>query len=285
MKIKDHFLKLKSQARIENDELNKFIEAAPDLEIPDSVVAILEENFLTRERAKTDKEVNKKVRAEVMDGVDHSLSQLYTLVSVDEADKISKEERTYERISLVKKGIEGALERAKAANPDRDKKLEEAEKQLRIEADKIQAIKTEYDKKLKDSEDNHTQAFKKMKIDSALMGLVDSFELAKEYADDPEVKKDTRNIIISKINRDEIDFDENGQLIVQTIENGVAKPKFNGNDRVTVDKLLETASAKYLKKNNAGDKGGKEASERKTKVEVPRGQETLGDRRKAYYAS
>jgi hypothetical protein len=52
MKLKQHFTTLKSQAKLENEDFNKFIEALPEeMEIPDIAVNLLAENFLTRQRA------------------------------------------------------------------------------------------------------------------------------------------------------------------------------------------------------------------------------------------
>lgn len=277
MKVKDYFSKVKTQVKIENEELNKFIESAPDVEIPDPVVAFLEENFLTRERAKTDKVVYAQVKAEVLDGVDHSVTQLFSLLPPDDIMAIKNELITHKKIELVKKSLETSIEKAKASNPDRDKKLEEAEKQIRLDAEKVQALQAEHDKKIKEVSDSHAAELKKIKIESIVTAKIGQLELAKEFSEDPEVKQDTISNIRSKILKENIEFDENGQPQVRVIENGVAKPKFveGTNTIVTFDHLLETASAKYIKRNNGqGDGGGKE-TRKVTHSSVPESQKTL----------
>lgn len=285
MKLKDHYQKLKEQAKIDkNEALDKFIETAPDIDIPDPVIAVIEENFLTRERAKTDKEIHSKIKAEVYDGVDATISSMFSLISVEDAQKVGAETNTHNKIAMIKKAVEGSLEKAKTANPDSNKKVEELEKSLRTLAETKTAADAENEKKLNDLKAAHATEIKKKEIDNILMGKISQIELAKEFSENPEVKKGVINTILSGITKETLNFDEKGQLIVQEIENGVAKPKFNGNDLVTVDKLLETASAAYIKRNNG--KGGKEkGEEQKHKTEIPANQMTLADRRQAHYAS
>ena len=278
MKLKDHYQKLKTQAKIDkNEDLDKFIENAPDIDIPDPVIAVIEENFLTRERAKTDKEIHSKIKSEVYDAVDATISSMYTLIPVEDAQKIGAETNTHNKIAMLKKSFEGSIEKAKAANPDRDKKLEEAEKQIRLDAERVQALQAEHEKKIKEATDNHAAELKKIKIESIVTAKIGQLELAKEFSEDPEVKQDTISNIRSKILKENIEFDENGQPQVRVIENGVAKPKFveGTNTIVTFDHLLETASAKYIKRNNGkGDEGGKE-TRKVVHSAVPDSQKTL----------
>jgi len=280
MKLKDYFAKLKSQAKITNEDFDKFIETAPDAEIPDTVIPVIEENFLTRERAMVDKPIRSKIHAELFDTLDAAIEQLYAFLPAEDILTVKNEPKTHAKIALVKKSIDGSLEKAKAANPDRDKKLEEAEKLLRAGAEKFEAFKAESEKKIKEIETAKQAEIKKMKIDNVLLGKIGQIQLAKEFAENPEVKKDTINSILSKVNSESFDLDEKGQIIVQEIENGVAKPKFfpGTNDLVTVDKLLETASANYIKRNNGKDDGGKEQQMRKVS-DTPPGEKTLAQLR------
>lgn len=287
MKLKDHYQKLKEQAKIDkNEALDKFIETAPDIDIPDPVIALIEENFLTRERAKTDKEIHSKIKAEVYDGVDATISSMFSLISVEDAQKVGAETNTHNKIAMIKKAVEGSLEKAKSANPNTDKKVEELEKSLRAAAEREEAHKAEHTKQLNDLNAAHAAEIKKKEIDNILMGKISQIELAKEFSENPKVKKGVIDTILSAITKETLNFDEKGQLIVQEIDNGVAKPKFHGNDLVTVDKLLETASADYIKRNNSNGKGGKENGEepKKRQQQTPENQMTLAERRQAYYA-
>lgn len=278
MKLKDHYQKLKTQAKIDkNEDLDKFIENAPDVDIPDPVIAVIEENFLTRERAKTDKEIHSKIKSEVYDAVDATISSMYTLIPVEDAQKIGAETNTHNKIAMLKKSFEGSIEKAKAANPDSNKKVEELEKSLRTLAESKTASEAESAKKIKEINDAHASEIKKKEIDYVLMGKIGQLELAKEFSENPMVKKGVINTILGEISKETLNFDEKGQLIVQEIENGVAKPKFfqGTNDMVTVDKLLETASAAYIKRNNGkGDDGGKE-TRKVVHSAIPDGQKTL----------
>jgi hypothetical protein len=58
--------------------------------------------------------------------------------------------------------------------------------------------------------------------------------------------------ILNNLLKNDMDYDEQGQIVVQEINNGVAKPKFfpNSNDQITVDKLLETETKSFIKLNN-----------------------------------
>jgi hypothetical protein len=268
MKGKDFFSKLKTQAKIEkNEDLDKFIEAFPDTEIPDVVVALIEENFLTRDRAMVDKTIYGKVKAETYNAVDVNIEKMLSKlpISGEETAKILEEKDTHRRLGLIESAVLSKVEALKKAAPADTAALEEAKKMAKEETERAQAIKVAAEAKEKQLTEAHQKELKKYRIETALHAKLSQIELAKEFTENPKAKTGIMNLILSEIQKNELDFDDKGEIVVQETVNGVAKPKYfpNSNDLVTVDKLLETETAPYLKRSNGGEKGKEKTTERK----------------------
>src|SRR6187551_3007553 len=101
MKSREYFSKLKSQGKISHEEFDKFVESVPEFELPDTVVAAIEEKFLTRERAAADKEVYRKVYAEALNGVDATIKSFYPSITDKDRAAIDAEVNTYEKLKIL----------------------------------------------------------------------------------------------------------------------------------------------------------------------------------------
>jgi len=284
MKGKDFFQKLGTQAKIDkNEDLVKFIETFPDAEIPDTVVALIDENFLTRDRAMVDKVIYGKVKAETYNAVDVNIEKMIAKLPISQEDsiKILEEKDTHRRLALIESAMLAKVEVLKKAAPADAAALEEAKKMAKEETERAQAIKLAAENREKELAEAHKKELKKYRLETALHAKLSQIELAKEFTENPKAKTGIMNLILSEIQKNELDFDDKGEIVVQETVNGVAKPKYfpNSNDLVTVDKLLETETAPYLKRNNGGEKGKEKTIERK--VEIPKQDQTLAQIRAA----
>ena len=280
MKFKDYFSRLGKQAKIGGEDFTKFIEAVPEGDIPDVVNALLEENFLTRDRASVDPQILKKVKAEVYNGIDADISALLTELSTTDQELINKEPNTHTKIKLLNTAYKNQYEELKKTAPDAVKINEEHVNTIkdltaRLEAEKKQkdAVISSQEKKVKEITDQKEKELKAYKIKNDLTGKLAQIEFAKEFTENPKVKDTVFNGILGNITKNELDYDEEGRIVVQDIVNGVPKPKFfpGTNDQVTIDKLLETETSPYLKRNNA-DEGVKKTE---FKVQASTGKKTL----------
>lgn len=252
MKSKDFYSKLKEQGKIDSEDYTKFTETVPEYEIPDLVFNAIQDNFLTRERALSDPKIGGKIRAEVYDGVDAQITALLPDLDVFDAEKISNEKDTKSKIRLVQEAIKNKVEKVKKSNPSKEEEVKELNKQNSELVEKIKAInlerETEKNQLLKKFETEKGE----MILDSALKNKVSKFEFAPEHS---KLKDTITNVLLLDLKQKNVlSVDESGNIKVQEIVNGVAKDRFNGNDPVTIDKLLEEGVSPYLKRNNADDK-------------------------------
>lgn len=267
MKLKDYFTKLRDQAKIKNEELDKFIETVGDGEIPDPVFTLIEDNFLTRDRAKTDSKIESHFKANALSGIDHRIEEILPDLPIFNAADIRNEKNTYRKVELLKDGINGALEKVKKEKPSNDEKVKAAEAALQEAATKAQKDKETYEKALQDERLRLTSEVKGVKLNYALKERIGKFKLADEFEEDRDTVTD---VILTKIGKNVLDFDDKGEIVVYEVDGtGVRKPKFNGNDQVNIDKLLEEATKPYIKKNNGDDAGGQDTKNNGRQIKVP----------------
>lgn len=277
MKLKDYFQKLKEQAKITNEDFDKFLVNVPDAELPDSVYASIEENFLTKERAYADKSIGGKIRSEVYDSIDTALHEILPSLNVFNASDINSEKDTFKKIKLLKTGVNESLEKSKSPGSP-DKKVEEQQAKTIAElTEKIKSINEEYQTKVAELTKNHSAELESTKLNHALMSKIGSYTFADEF-NDPKRKEAATKLILAELETggNHISL-KDGQIIVSELQDGVPKPKFNGNDPVTIEKLLETAVDPFIKKNTAT----KEDTPQQRRVDNPiSGKETLAELRR-----
>jgi len=284
MKSKEYYSKLKEQGKIESEDFNKFLETVPDYEIPDPIYKTLQDNFLTRDRAFSDSKIGGKIRSEVYDGVDAEITKLLPVLDVFDADKISQEKDTKKRIAMFEDAIKNIVTKAKKENPSKEEEVKELNKQNAELLQKIKAINIERDTEKKELLTKFETEKKGILLDHTLRAKIAKFEFAPEHKD---IKEDITNIILLGLkNNNVLTADERGEIRVQFLNaQGQAEDKFNGNDPVTIDKLLEEKVSPYLKRNNAGDETKKDLGGRKTIIDKAplTGNETLAQRRARVY--
>lgn len=257
MKAQAYFNKIKSQAKIENEDFNKFIESLADtIEIPDVAVNLIEENFLTRERAQADFKIINKIKAEALNGVDATMKDILTLLDPKDQEEIGKELNTYKKVELLKSAIPNLLEKVKKDNPDTNEQVKELKKQTQEYVEKIKAINAERENEKLELNKKFESEKASMKLDWALERKFSEYEFGEEY-------KPLKNTLIKGIvdgikATNALDIDDKGQIVVMDIDpvTKVTKQKFNGNDPVTIDSLLADPVKRFLKKNTTDTNNG-----------------------------
>lgn len=261
MKFKDYFSKLKEQGKIDNAEYLKFLETVPDAELPDDIFKILEDTFITPERAITHPAVDKAMRHNLLNPVDQDISELLKHLPADLVMDIEKEKSTYKKMGLIKQAIPTALQKAGAPPNDAEakKKLEEQKAIIQELTAKFEKANGEWSKKEKDIAGEWEKKFNDYKLDSELEKFANSYTFADAYKDTrPAVTKALLSEIKAKHHLELATKD--GQTSIQVMELGEdgkpRGPKFNGNTPVTIQSLLEEPFKPFLKQNNADTGSG-----------------------------
>lgn len=270
MKFKDYFTKLKEQGKITNEEFDKFLETVPEGEIPDALYAILQDKFMTVDRAVTHKEVHGRIMRENLDPIDNDLKKMLTFIDgIDKfaASNIDKSPSTYSKLAAITETLPKLFEKVKTTpgdNEDAKKQIEESKKVINELTEKIKEINSGYEVEKKKLTEQYENREKSMKIDWALENKTRNYTLAESH--EPLRDSITRIILSDLKSENALALGEKpGEIIVQEIVNGAPRPKFNGNDPVTIDSLLEAKFEPYIKKSNADDDARKQTQEPRVK--------------------
>lgn len=286
MKAKDFFKKVNDQGKINNEDANKVFEAIPEIEIPDVWVNLFSEGFLTRERAEADPKIAQKIKAETLNAVDEKLKLIHPLLDAPGLEAFTKEANTYKKIESVVNLIPKLLDKAKGENPSTDEKVKQLEKNVQEFADKVTSVTREKDEFIKGIQKQHEEEKAGLKLDWTLDKKLGEYTLMDEVA---PIKQTILQGIISKVKQTHtLQLDDKGQILVVDIDpvTKVAKPKFNGNDPVTIDSLLVDPLKDLLKKNNSKETGREpeKGKRRETPADVDANKMTLHQMRQTAHA-
>jgi hypothetical protein len=251
MKTRSFLEKISKQGKIANEDFTKALETLPEThELPDVFVNLFEENFLTRERAQADPKVYDTIRGEVLDGVKLNIKEYLPFLDPKDQEEISKEPKGFNQLKMLKEAFGRSLENVKTQNPSTDEKVKELTKINKEYVEKLTAQENDFKKQFKEKESAFLAEKQGMKTDWTLDKKLGEYTFADEYK---EVKPHLTKGVIDKIKSENVlILGEDGQIqIHEKTESGVTKQKFNGNEPVTLDKLLEEPLKPFLKKNNS----------------------------------
>jgi hypothetical protein len=265
MKLKAYFEKVKTQGKIGGDDLNKFIEALPEeLEIPDVAANLIEENFLTRDRAINDFKIINKIKAEALNGVDAVLNKFLPTIDATTREEIEKEPNTYKKLELIQAAIPKLLEKAQSGNPNSEERVKQLEANYKEMVDKVKSINTEREQKERELKEQFETEKKTLKVDWTLEKQLSKYTFADEFINVKDAL--TKGILTDIRSKHSLDLNDQGELVVVEIDpqTKVQKQKFNGNDPVTIDSLLAEPLKPFLKKSEASkaQQGGQSNSGR-----------------------
>jgi hypothetical protein len=211
---------------------------------------MFDQEFLTRDRAQADPKVYDTIRGEVLDGVKLNIKEYLPHLLQEDQEAINKEPKAFNQLKMLKDALPKAIEKIKTENPSSDEKVKELQKVNKEYVEKLSAQKTEFENKEKELKTIFDSEKKGMKLDWTLDKKLGEYTFADEFK---EVRPYLTKSVIDKVKSENVlILDETtGQIqIHEKLESGATKQKFNGNDPVTLEKLLEEPLSKFLKKNN-----------------------------------
>lgn len=273
MKGKDWFSTLKTQGKISHEEYDKFIETVPEFEIPDGAVKAFEQKFMTIERASVNDEVVGAIRKKTLNPLDRDLKAIVEFIEgVDKysAMEISRLTRnneghpdTYKQFEAIKEKLPAIIEKVRVAPNDEEAKKEVAKykKALEEKAEQFAKLNKEKEESVKHIDEEWGKKFKNHKIDSMLEKMSNSYTFGEAYEKNRELL--TKAILgdLKSGNLFDITTKDGAEVLgVFEQKDGAMIPKFNGNDPVTVQGLLDEKLKPFLKVN------GTESSEGATTV-------------------
>lgn len=252
MKTKDFFKQLATTAGITNADLDMFLAASAIPEdLPDSFNAEVQNKYLTRERALNDAnivaELQKKSNKSAFETFDKKTEDFLPFIHDQElVTKIKAEPQSYQKWDLIKAGLkatfDGIEEKTKGKiNQDANKILEEKNNE-------IKALKTTHENEIKAQNQRLNDIFitSKLKEKTLAYNFADSFKPLKESIAD---------LVVGNVRKSyKVDLDEKGaiKLLQQAGESWVEA--FEGNEKLTIDKLLEKETKQFVAVSNAAEK-------------------------------
>jgi hypothetical protein len=258
MKSKDYFQKLKEQGKINKEDYDKFLETVPEFEIPDPVFQILDSSFLTIERAISHKDVNTKLRRDLLDPVDLNIKSALKHLPAEDVLAIEREESTYQKMLLLNEAIPKAIQKASKAPND-----EEAKKKLQESQTVIQELTAKFNKLNEDTvtrekalQKDYDGKIKGYRLNAELEKLANSYTFADVHKDSrPYITKAKLDEIRTAYNLDLVDTDGNPTIQIKD-EHGAPLFENGGNTPVAIQSLLDGKFKPFLKVSNADE--GKE---------------------------
>ena len=99
-----------------------------DVDVPDDIANNIDKALMTLEAAKNNGEVRKAARAEALNGVDSKVAELLEELGIEDADDITTEKNSYEKIGKLTKKVKELESKKAGASTKTDKA--EIEKQI-----------------------------------------------------------------------------------------------------------------------------------------------------------
>lgn len=286
MKLKDIFAKFKEQGKINDPEYDAVLSSVPDLEFPDKAFKLIEDNFLTRERAVTDPQVSKEIWGKALWPVDKEIENFIGIIEpLDrnlalETKSLTKDlgngkvvPDTFRQLEKLRTSLPTVLDRIKATpsqDEDSKKKIKQLESTIQEMTDKFTNLEKDHKTNIKTVDEGWEKKFHDYKLDGELDKLGNSFTLAEAY--------DKNRQAISKVLMTDIKAqhalklgEKDGQTVIQVLDEK-GQPKFNGNTPVTISELLTEKYKPFLKQSN-GD--GSQSQEQKKSTTVDTSSKTV----------
>lgn len=251
MKSKDFFSKLKDTGKIDNEDFVNFIETVPDFEFPDTAFQAFEQKFMTFERAISDKEVKRRMRADILDPVDQRVKSILESLGHDASHEIAKEPDTYKKIDGLLKEIPQAIQKASKGVENADefkKKLSEKDNIISDLTKKFETANHEFEGKLSAHKADFENKLHDYRLNSELEKLSGKYTFAEAYEKTRDVLQKSLLGDLKSAHKLQL-ADKDGKTEVHIL-NDDGSPKFNGNTPVTISSLLDDVYKPFLKVSN-----------------------------------
>lgn len=231
--------------------------ALKDIELPDDFVTGFESAFLTVERAKNDpiivesvKKTISKADKTVLDNFDERIKNYFQFIDKEDADAINKEPKTFEKWDMLK----AALKKQQAAG--KGKVNEDANRILEEKENEIKTLKKSHAEELTRQREEINTAI----ADNTLTTKILSFKFADAF-NTPEWRASIAELTKNTVRKEFTLNVDNGELKLLTKSGDSLVEAFEGNEKLTVDKLLERKLDKFIAKSTGGtDQNGNGAA-------------------------
>lgn len=262
--LKDFIKELQTKGAIKSADLETVLSASAmnDIELPDDFVSGFDASFLTIDRAKNDPaivaEIQKASNRSAFAAFDDKMNGFLQFIDPADADEIKKTDATYEKYDKLKAALKKAKEAGKGKiNEDANKIQEQLNQQ-------ITELKAAHKAELRTQEE---------KINTAITnGILKTKILAFKFADAftplrESIAELTTNNVRGKFT---LSMDKGELKLLQAVPGSDSLVEaFEGNEKLTVDKLLERELSQFIAKSNGNGDGEKGANGQSTKKEAP----------------
>lgn len=277
MKTKDFFKQLAESAGIKNADLDMFLAASEIPEdLPDSFNSEVQNKYLTRERALNDPnivaELQKKSNKSAYDTFDQKINDFLPFITdQDLIAKIKAEPQSFQKWDMAKAGIKAAFdgidEKTKSkVNADANRILEE-------KSNEIKALQAKHAQELKAQNDKLNDIF----VNSTLKGKILAYNFSDQFK---PLREALADVVINKVRGGyKVEPDDKGSLKLLQQAGDSWVEAFEGNEKLTVDKLLEKETKQFVAVSN-GNGNSKETKETFVPEAGDLSKMTLAERRK-----
>lgn len=264
MKLKDYFLKQKEAGKISNEAYDKFLETVPDGELPDDIFQVLDQTFLTPERAISHKDVAGRLKVQTLNPLDTEIKNMLKFLPAELVIEIERESNTYKKAEMVTAAIPQAIAKASKAPNDEEakKKVQELQTANQDMITKFEKLNTERESERNKLKSDYDSQIKNFKLDVELQKRANSYTFAEAYG---ETRDTITKALLSEIkSKNKLDLIEKDGAFDISILDEHGSPRFenNGNTPVTIKSLLDAPFKPFLKVNNT--ENGKEKQAQKT---------------------
>lgn len=217
--------------------------SALDIDLPDSFIGGFESNFLTRERAMNDPsivgEIQKNSNKNAFNSFDEKMLGFLQFIDAEEAEKIKGTKETYEKYDLLKTALK------KAQTSEKGKVNQDANKILEEKTAEIITLKKQHDEEKK----RITEEMNNLAANSVLKSRALAFNFAGPFLG---LKESIADLTVNNIRQKYTVSLDKGQLKLLTpaSEGGSLVEVFEGNEKLTVEKLLEKELKQFIAVSN-----------------------------------
>lgn len=250
-KLREFISELQKTGGIKSTDLETALAASAlnDIELPDDFVTGFEGAFLTVDRAKNDptivehvKKAISKADKTVLDNFDERIKNYFQFIDKEDQDAINAEPKTFEKWDKLKVALKKQQAAGKGkVNEDANRILEEKETEIKL------LKKTHAEELTRQKEEINTAI-----ADNTLTQKILSFKFADAF-NSPEWRSSIAELTKNTVRKEFTLSVDNGELKLLTRSGDSLVEAFEGNEKLTVDKLLERKLDKFIAKSNGGN--------------------------------
>jgi hypothetical protein len=271
IKIKDFLKGVATTANFKDTDFEAVLSASAlnDIELPDTFNTTFTEQFLTRDRAKSDPaivgEIQKAINRTAFTTFDEKANGFLSLLDQEDQDKVKATKETYEKYDLIRAGLKKALSKTGGkSTPEEIKKIEEEW------SEKLRQKETEYNTSITKFKEDQTNLI----TDSLLKQKILAHNFGEAFT---PLKESIADLTVNKVRGQYKLALDKGQISVMHDVDGTLREVYEGNDKVTIDKVLEKELKSFIAVSNG--KGKKENTPPTPPIDYSKA--TLADMRRA----